>query len=261
MAWSCRRSPARWWCRRASSGIVLGDDNPVALDRLGHALEGCDSVVVACSESRRPQWSHALKSAAVDVEIVSPELDQFEALAIGNFDGRRTLQVSARPLNVRDRILKRALDLAMASTALLILSPVMLAVSVAIMVDSGGPVLFRQQRVGRNNRLFNLLKFRSFAHANADPTGMRSASRTDERITSVGKFIRRTSLDELPQLVNVILGDMSIVGPRPHALGSTAENDVFWKIDNRYFHRHAVKPGMTGLAQISRLSRRDSPPA
>ncbi len=231
-------------------GIVLGEDNPAALDRLGYALEGCDSVVVACSGSSRAQWSHALKSAAVDVEIVSPELDQFEALAIGDFDGRRTLQVSARPLNVRDRLLKRALDLAVASTALLVLSPVMLAASVAIMVDSGGPVLFRQQRVGRNNRLFNLMKFRSFAHASADPTGIRSASRTDERMTRVGKFIRRTSLDELPQLINVILGDMSIVGPRPHALGSTAENDVFWKIDNRYFHRHAVKPGMTGLAQI-----------
>jgi polysaccharide biosynthesis protein PslA len=229
-------------------GIVLGDDDPAALDRLGYALEGCDSVVVACAASRRGQWSHALKAAAVDVEIVSPELDQFEALAIGNFDGRRTLQVSARPLNVRDRLLKRALDLVVASTALLILSPVMLAVTIAIMLDSGGPVLFRQQRVGRNNRMFNLLKFRSFA--SADPTGIRSASRTDERMTRVGKFIRRTSLDELPQLINVILGDMSIVGPRPHALGSTAENDVFWKIDNRYFHRHAVKPGMTGLAQI-----------
>lgn len=231
-------------------GITLGDDNPAALDRLGYALEGCDSVVIACSASRRAQWSHALKSAAVDVEIVSPELDQFEALAIGNFDGRRTVQVSARPLNIRDRALKRALDLAVASIALLILSPVMVAVALAILIDSGGPVLFRQQRVGRNNRLFHLLKFRSFAHACADPTGVRSASRTDERVTRVGKFIRRTSLDELPQLINVILGDMSIVGPRPHALGSTAENDVFWKIDSRYFHRHAVKPGMTGLAQI-----------
>jgi exopolysaccharide biosynthesis polyprenyl glycosylphosphotransferase len=231
-------------------GITLGDDNPAALDRLGYALEGCDSVVVACAASRRAQWSHALKSAAVDVEIVSPELDQFEALAIGNFDGRRTLQVSARPLNVRDRVLKRALDLLVASTALLALSPVMLAVAIAVFVESGGPVLFRQQRVGRNNRLFNLLKFRSFAHACADPAGLRSASRSDERMTRVGKFIRRTSLDELPQLINVIMGDMSIVGPRPHALGSTAENDVFWKIDSRYFHRHAVKPGMTGLAQV-----------
>jgi lipopolysaccharide/colanic/teichoic acid biosynthesis glycosyltransferase len=186
----------------------------------------------------------------VDVEIVTPELDQFEAIGLGDYQGHRTLLVSARPLNMRDRILKRTLDLAIAVPALIALLPVMIAVSIAIRAESGGPVLFRQQRVGRNNRLFDLLKFRSFSHACADPTGVRSASRGDSRMTRVGGFIRRTSLDELPQLLNVIMGDMSIVGPRPHALGSTAEDALFWKIDERYFHRHAVKPGMTGLAQI-----------
>jgi polysaccharide biosynthesis protein PslA len=231
-------------------GIVPGDDDPMLLDRLGHALEGCDAVVVACAAHRRAKWSHALKSAAVDVEIVTPELDQFQAVGLGDYNGHRTLLVSARPLNVRDRLLKRVLDLLIALPALLVLAPVMLAVSIAIMAESGGPVLFRQQRVGRNNRLFHLLKFRSFSHACADPSGVRSASKADDRMTKVGKFIRRTSLDELPQLINVVMGDMSIVGPRPHALGSTAEDALFWKIDARYFHRHAVKPGMTGLAQI-----------
>ena len=231
-------------------GIAPGSDDPMLLDRLGHALEGCDAIVVACAAHRRAKWSHALKSAAVDVEIVTPELDQFQAVGLGDFHGHRTLLVSARPLNVRDRVLKRALDLAIAIPAVLLLSPVMLLVSIAIIAESGGPVLFRQQRVGRNNRLFDLLKFRSFSHACSDPTGLRSASKSDERMTKVGKFIRRTSLDELPQLINVIAGDMSIVGPRPHALGSTAEDALFWKIDERYFHRHAVKPGMTGLAQV-----------
>jgi lipopolysaccharide/colanic/teichoic acid biosynthesis glycosyltransferase len=231
-------------------GIAPGSDDPMLLDRLGHALEGCDAVVVACAAHRRAKWSHALKCAAVDVEIVTPELDQFQAVGLGDFHGHQTLLVSARPLNVRDRVLKRALDLAIAIPAVLVLLPVMLLVAVAIRAESGGPVLFRQQRVGRNNRLFDLLKFRSFAHACADPTGLRSASKTDDRMTKVGRFIRRTSLDELPQLINVIAGDMSIVGPRPHALGSTAEDALFWKIDERYFHRHAVKPGMTGLAQI-----------
>jgi len=231
-------------------GIVPGSDDPMLLDRLGHALEGCDAIVVACAAHRRAKWSHALKSAAVDVEIVTPELDHFQAVGLGHFHGHRTLLVSARPLNVRDRVLKRALDLAIAIPAVLVLSPVMLLVAIAIRAESGGPVLFRQQRVGRNNRLFDLLKFRSFSHACADPTGFRSASKSDDRMTKVGKFLRRTSLDELPQLINVIAGDMSIVGPRPHALGSTAEDALFWKIDERYFHRHAVKPGMTGLAQI-----------
>ena len=231
-------------------GLAPGDNDPAALDRLGYAIEGCDAVVVACSPARRGEWSHALKSAAVDVEIVTPELDQFEAVGMGDFNGHRTLQVSARPLNIRDRALKRALDIVIAATALLVLSPIMLAVAIAVVIDDGGPVLFRQQRVGRNNRLFHLLKFRSFSQSCADANGSRSASRGDDRMTRIGSFIRRTSLDELPQLINVLLGDMSIVGPRPHALGSTAENDLFWKIDSRYFHRHTVKPGMTGLAQI-----------
>lgn len=231
-------------------GIGSEDNDPIALGRLAHAIEGCDSVIVACSSWHRAKWAQALKGAAVNVEIVTPELDQLPALGIGEFNGHRTLLVSARPLTVRDRTVKRALDLVVALTALLIAAPLMLLISMAILAESGGPVLFRQERVGQNNRLFELLKFRSFANAAADPSGERSVSRNDQRLTRVGKFIRRTSLDELPQLINVLGGHMSIVGPRPHALGSTAEDSLFWKIDSRYFHRHAVKPGMTGLAQV-----------
>jgi lipopolysaccharide/colanic/teichoic acid biosynthesis glycosyltransferase len=234
----------------AELGLAPDDDNPILLDRLGHALDGCDSVVVQCSPERRAKWSHALKCAAVDVEIVTPELDQFSAIGLGMFEGHRTLLVSSRPLNVRDRALKRMLDLAVALAALLILAPLMAMVALAIATESGGPVLFRQQRVGQNNRLFWLLKFRSFWQPCSDPSGRQSAGRADERMTSVGRFIRRTSVDELPQLFNVLAGHMSIVGPRPHALGSTAEDALFWKIDSRYFHRHTVKPGMTGLAQV-----------
>ena len=210
-------------------GIVPGDDNPVLLDRFGHALEGCDMVIIACSHSRRAKWSHALKAAAVDVEIVTPELDAFTPIGLGEYNGNRTLLVSARPLNIRDRALKRSLDLVVAIAALVILLPVMLVTSLAIALESHGPILFRQQRVGMNNRLFDLLKFRSFANDCADPSGTCSASRHDARMTRVGKFIRRTSIDELPQLLNVILGHMSIVGPRPHALGSTAEDALFWE--------------------------------
>lgn len=234
----------------ADLGLSPGDDDPVLLDRFSRALENCDAVVIACSEGRRASWSHALKSAAVNVEILTPELDGLQAIALGDFNGQRTLVVSARPLNVRDRTLKRTLDLAVVLSALILFAPLMIAISIAIMLESGRPILFRQERVGRSNRLFQLLKFRSFDHRCADPLGERSAGRTDERITKVGKFIRRTSLDELPQLFNVIRGEMSIVGPRPHALGSTAEQALFWKIDSRYFHRHTVKPGMTGLAQV-----------
>lgn len=225
-------------------------DDPILLDRVGHFLDGCDSVVVACSLDRRAKWSQALKGAAVDVEILTPELTQFGAIAMGDFDGQTTLQVSSQPLNLRDRALKRALDLIIAIPMVLLLMPLMAMIALAIRLESNGPILFRQQRVGKNNRLFHLLKFRSMRVEHCDHAGHRSASRADNRLTKVGELIRSTSLDELPQLFNVIAGDMSIVGPRPHALGSTAEDALFWQIDSRYFHRHVVKPGITGLAQV-----------
>jgi lipopolysaccharide/colanic/teichoic acid biosynthesis glycosyltransferase len=123
-------------------------------------------------------------------------------------------------------------------------------------------VFFVQERVGWGNRLFKMYKFRSMWFEKTDHSGFRSASRRDDRITRVGGFLRKTSLDELPQLFNVLKGDMSIVGPRPHAVGSTAEDRLFWEVDERYFNRHAVKPGLTGLAQVrgfrgATLTRRD----
>lgn len=130
------------------------------------------------------------------------------------------------------------------------MSPLFLMVSLCIKLESRGPVFFRQKRIGRSNRVFRVFKFRSMTVEGADSHGNRSASRDDDRITRVGKFIRRTSIDELPQLLNVLSGTMSIVGPRPHALGSRAADKLFWEVDPRYWHRHAAKPGLTGLAQV-----------
>ena len=98
-----------------------------------------------------------------------------------------------------------------------------------------------------------MYKFRSMAVSSHDPEGRRSTGRDDQRITRIGRIIRRTSIDELPQLLNVLLGDMSIVGPRPHALGSQAGDKLFWEVDDRYWLRHALKPGLTGLAQVRGL--------
>lgn len=231
-------------------GIEPRDDDPLLLDRLSNLLDRCDSVLVACVPARRATWAQALKGSAADVEILAPDLTPFGAVAMSDFNGQTTLVVSTQPLNLRDRAFKRALDLAIAIPALLILAPLMLLIAAAVRIESPGPILFRQQRVGKTNRLFNLLKFRSMRVGETDATGVRSASRGDDRVTRIGKLIRCTSLDELPQLFNVIAGHMSIVGPRPHALGSTAEDALFWHIDSRYFHRHIVKPGITGLAQI-----------
>ena len=119
-----------------------------------------------------------------------------------------------------------------------------------ILLEDGAPVLFVQRRVGRGNRFFAIYKFRSMRNERSDADGRTSASRDDDRITRVGRFIRATSIDELPQLFNVLAGDMSLVGPRPHAIGSQAGEKLFWEVDQRYWLRHALKPGITGLAQV-----------
>lgn len=230
--------------------IAPRTDDPALLDRMGRLLKNCDRVLVACQPERRAAWAAMLKGADVDVEVLAPELDNLGALALRRFGDQATVLIGCGPLGLRDRVAKRILDLAIALPALLLLLPVMLAVALAIKLESPGPCLFRQPRVGRGNRMFHVLKFRSMRVEAADQAGSRSASRDDDRVTRVGAFIRRTSLDELPQLFNVIKGGMSIVGPRPHALASTAEDLLFWNIDSRYWERHAIKPGMTGLAQI-----------
>jgi exopolysaccharide biosynthesis polyprenyl glycosylphosphotransferase len=232
------------------AGLDLPNDDPKLFQRLSELLQNCDRVIVACPPERRGSWSDALKSSAIDVEILMPELTALGATKLSSHQGETTLLVSSGPLSLHGRILKRALDIVIASLALVLLAPLMLLVALAIRIESRGPVLFRQPRMGQNNRMFTLLKFRSMRVECTDAEGARSASQCDDRLTRMGKFIRQTSLDELPQIFNVIAGSMSIVGPRPHALGSTAEDALFWHIDRRYFDRHAIKPGITGLAQI-----------
>jgi lipopolysaccharide/colanic/teichoic acid biosynthesis glycosyltransferase len=158
--------------------------------------------------------------------------------------------VSIGPLGLRSRALKRAFDVAAAGGALLLLSPLLLAVALAITLEDGGPVLFVQRRVGRGNRFFPIFKFRSMTVNDEGRDGRQSASKSDQRITRIGRLIRCSSIDELPQLLNVLRGDMSLVGPRPHAIGSQAGDTLFWEVDARYWERHALKPGLTGLAQI-----------
>ncbi|CAL8970994.1 UDP-glucose:undecaprenyl-phosphate glucose-1-phosphate transferase [Rhodoplanes serenus] len=151
------------------------------------------------------------------------------------------------PLSTIERGMKRLLDLAVASLALVILAPLMLLAAVAIKLDSPGPVIFRQRRNGFNEREFLIFKFRSMTVLE-DGAVVTQATRRDPRVTRVGRFLRRTSIDELPQLFNVLRGDMSIVGPRPHAI---AHDDEYSKIIGQYAYRHHVKPGITGWAQVN----------
>lgn len=237
----------------AAHGLRPNLRDPHMLDRLGNAVRGADFVLVCCAPEDRSAWALLLKGTDVHGHVMAPEFDQVGATRLGRFEGHCVMQVSSGPLNLRGRLLKRAMDLALTVPALILLSPVLMLIAIAIKLDSRGPVLFRQQRMGRGNRLFTMLKFRSMRTDQCDADGNRSASRTDDRVTRVGKVIRSLSLDELPQLLNVLHGDMSLIGPRPHALGSLAGLERFWDVDQRYWHRHALKPGITGLAQVRGL--------
>jgi exopolysaccharide biosynthesis polyprenyl glycosylphosphotransferase len=234
-------------------GLVPDLRDPAMLHLFAHLIKGVDRVVVSCLPEARERWAMLLKGANVRGEVVAAEVSAVGALGVSGFAEQPTLIVSGGPLNTRDRIVKRMFDLAFCVPALVALAPLLLFVAVAIKLDSRGPVLFRQKRVGRGNALFEIFKFRSMYTDNCDTDGSVSTRRNDARITRVGRFIRSTSIDELPQLFNVLLGSMSVVGPRPHALGSLAEDQLFWDIDERYWHRHAIKPGITGLAQVRGL--------
>jgi lipopolysaccharide/colanic/teichoic acid biosynthesis glycosyltransferase len=234
----------------AKIGFDPRTDDPLHYHQLAKLVANADRVLIACSDQRAVSWAHVLKSMAVDGEILAPDVDRMGTIGIGRYRDRRTLVVSAGPLHLRDRSVKRIFDIIMSATALLVLLPILVVVAIAIRLESPGPVLFRQQRIGRDNTLFMMFKFRSMYEDRCDVSADVLTTRIDSRVTRVGRFIRRNSLDELPQLLNVLRGDMSMVGPRPHALSAKAAEQLYWEIDARYRHRHAVKPGVTGLAQI-----------
>ncbi|WP_245638463.1 sugar transferase [Croceicoccus bisphenolivorans] len=234
----------------AQHGLLPDIADPHALDRLSRWLSPMDRVIVSCTNARRRAWAMALKGLSVEGEIIDDDVKALGALGARSAGGHGLLLVSHRPLSLRDRALKRGLDLAISIPALIVISPLLIVVAVAIRMEDGGPAMFVQKRTGRGNRIFSIYKFRSMKVSREDTGGVTSASREDERLTRLGRFVRRTSIDELPQLFNVVKGDMSLVGPRPHALASRAGQTLFWDIDDRYLQRHSLRPGLTGLAQV-----------
>lgn len=218
--------------------------------RLAAVVGMAERVIVACPMERMDDWSVALKSLSARGEIVVPEMLRFAPARIDEFDGQPTIIVAGGPFQFRDRIIKRFFDIIVATVATIALSPILVAAAVAIKLTSPGPVIFKQPRIGRDARPFNIYKFRSMRTEASDRQADKLTARDDDRVTAVGSFLRRTSIDELPQLFNVLRGDMSVVGPRPHAAAAKAGDSLYWEVDHRYWERHCIKPGMTGLAQV-----------
>ena len=202
---------------------------------------------------RKRQFATRMKRLPNRLAFVSDEFENFNhvkqrltdiaAISVSDIGGdtKPTYQI----------VLKRITDVVVSATALILGAPVLLLVAFLIKRDSPGPVLFKQPRHGFNNRVFHVYKFRSMRNDAADLKAAQQTVAGDARVTKIGRFIRKTSIDELPQLLNVLKGDMTLVGPRPHAIGMRTGDTESYKLVEDYAHRHRMKPGMTGWAQIN----------
>ncbi len=190
-----------------------------------------------------------LKDTTASVYFV-PDIFAFELMQaqLCNLDGIPLLAVCETPFSGMNGVLKRAADIVLSSIALLLLWPVMFAIGLGVKLSSPGPMLFRQRRYGLYGELIMVYKFRSMKVCEDGP--IVQARRDDDRVTPFGRFLRKTSLDELPQLLNVFQGSMSMVGPRPHAV---SHNEEYRKVIDGYMRRHKVRPGITGWAQVNGL--------
>jgi Undecaprenyl-phosphate glucose phosphotransferase len=213
-----------------------------------------DQVAIALpwhADDRLRFWMKYLKDLPADILLCSAVPDRsFAQCHVAYLNGMPLLKLSERPLPSWSYIVKVVEDRLLALLLVILVGPLMLLLALLVRLDSAGPALFRQKRHGLNNAVIDVLKFRTM-HVDATEFGASSvtqARRDDPRVTRVGRWLRRTSLDELPQLLNVLRGEMSLVGPRPHAL---AHNDYYAKLIDGYLARHRVKPGITGWAQIN----------
>ena len=226
---------------------VLGDTNALIDHRI---MPYVDRVIIAVNSTAQARVGQLVERLEVLPNPVSLFVD-LNRETQRNASLAHFVDLSGAVADGRRAFVKRLQDLVVGGLGLVAASPVMLLVALAIKLDSPGPVFFRQRRHGFNNEAILVWKFRSMRHEAADAKAARQVSANDDRVTKVGKFIRKTSLDELPQLFNVLKGEMSMVGPRPHAIGMKSGDVESEKLVARYAHRHRMKPGVTGWAAIN----------
>ncbi len=212
-------------------------------------------VVLVClpmsAEKRLLAIAKVLKVLPIDVRLsTAGSRLRFRPRTYDYIGSTPFIALADKPIGDWGLLAKAALDKTVAALALIGLAPLLAGVAVAIRCESRGPILFRQKRYGFNNELIEVLKFRSMYVDKCDAEATRLVTKDDPRVTPIGRFIRRTSIDELPQLINVLRGELSLVGPRPHALQAKAANQLYDQAVEGYFARHRVKPGITGWAQI-----------